>query len=137
MPTVLMLTIGCSDQAHDAGTKPPPGGGAMIRLPNGRGFVAVKTELLAGSPKGKTKTRAATIVAVFYQTDGVTPMTPAPTDVVFKIGPPENAKSVALSPDAGDPTRFTSLPGPYLNALQGIVHAKINGEDVEESFSAL
>jgi hypothetical protein len=133
----LSVTFGCGEQASNLHLTPPPSGGAMVRLPGNRGFVAIKTESPVATRGVKTKNRAASIVAFFYQIDGVTPMTPAPTDVIFKLGVNGDATPVALSPDSKDANRFASSPGPYSRGIQGTVHAKIDGEDVEESFSSL
>jgi hypothetical protein len=133
---------GCGQQPSNLTIKPPTSGGAMIRLPNDRGFVAVKTEIdkadhnLRINPRN-ARNRPVSIVAYFFQNDGTTAMSPAPTDVVFEIGAAQNAQAIALSPDASEPNRFASPPGLYSNSLQGIVRAKIAGEEVRESFSAL
>jgi hypothetical protein len=137
VPMVVCSTFGCGEPASNLNLKPSPVGGAMTRLPGNRGLVAIKTEAPAGAKGGKAKARTTTIVASFYQSDGTTPMSPAPTDVVLKLGDAEDAKDVALSPDAKEPHRFASSPGPYPNGLQGTIHAKINGEEVKESFSSL
>ena len=57
----------------------------MVRLPNGAGLVAIKTETADPSREVKTKLRAEKIVAVFFENDGSTPMTPPPTQVVFEL----------------------------------------------------
>jgi hypothetical protein len=139
VPMVLCSTFGCGEPASNLNLKPSPSGGAMTRLPGNRGLVAIKTEGPASARGGKTKTKArtTTIVASFYQSDGTTPMTPAPTDVVLKLGVSDDPKAVTLSPDSREPHRFASSPGPYPNGLQGTIHAKINGEDIQESFSSL
>ena len=138
---LCVLLTGCGQEKSSLTLKPAPSGGAMIRLPKDRGFVAVKTEAPDGTrvvPTARNaKPKPVSIVAYFYQADGSTAMNPAPTEVVFELGTSESAKSVALLPDASDPNRFASQPGLYSNALQGTVRAKINGEDVRESFSAL
>lgn len=113
-----------------------PAGGSLVRLPRDRGFVALKTESPASSKISRGKNRPLSVVAYFYQTDGTTPMSPAPTDVVFKVGNGADAKPVTLTPDASDPNRFVSTPGIYPRGLQGTIQAKVNGESVEEIFSS-
>ncbi|MHC5538139.1 hypothetical protein ACYOEI_07915 [Singulisphaera rosea] len=137
LPVVLIATLGCGPNPSNLNLKPPPNGGAMVRLPRDRGYVAIKTENPSPTQGPKLKNRPVSIVAYFYRNDASTPMTPAPTDVVFKIGTTEKAKSVTLAPDAKDPNRFVSEPGPYSRGIQGMIHAKVDGEEVEESFSSL
>ena len=131
------LACGCGDSPSNLNLKPSPVGGAMTRLPGDRGLVAIKAELPPAGRGSKAKSRTATIVVSFFQVDGATPMTPAPTEVVLLLGAADKAKSVSLSPDPKEPHRFASAPGPYANGLQGTIHAKIDGEDVRESFSSL
>lgn len=132
---VLVAMIGCGGSAIELNPKPSPVGGAMMRLPRGQGLVAIKTE--AADAKSKSRNRPVCIVAYFYAMDGTTPLSPAPTDVVFKIGIDEKAKNIALSPDVKNPNRFVSAVGPYANGIQGVIQAKIQGEDVTESFSSM
>src|SRR4051812_9431930 len=80
------MTIGCGGSSSSARMMPPPGGGAMIRLPGNRGFFTIKTEGPAAARGAKKKNQTTNIVATFYQTDGVTPVSPPPTDVVLKLG---------------------------------------------------
>ena len=73
--------IGCGAQSGTqvATDKPSPVGGAMVRLPHDAGLVAIKTEPADPSHAVKTKLRTEKIVAVFFENDGSTPMTPPPT----------------------------------------------------------
>jgi hypothetical protein len=137
VPFALGITFGCGALPSNVAVKQSPTGGALIRLPGNRGFVAIKTETPEAARGGKAKNPTRSIVASFFQTDGVTPMSPAPTDIVLKLGVTENATPVTLAPDSKDANRFASSPGPYPQGLQGTVHAKIDGEVVEETFSAL
>lgn len=137
LPIVLIATLGCGSSPSNLNLKPPPNGGAMVRLPKNRGYVDIKTESPSAPGGPKSKNRPVSIVAFFYQNDASTPMSPAPTDVVFKIGTTEKAKTVPLAPDAKDPNRFVSEPGPYSRGIQGMIHAKVDGEELEESFSSL
>jgi hypothetical protein len=134
---VLGATFGCGGSTPTLQVQPPPGGGAMVRLPGNRGFVTVKTESPDLPRSGRPKHAPTVIVASFYQPDGTTPMSPAPTDVVFKPDESTKGTPIALSPDPKDPNRFASTAGTsFPGGLQGTIHAKIQGEDVEESFSA-
>src|SRR5262245_14662357 len=125
VPFLFGFTSGCGKTPTHLTTQMAPTGGSLVRLPRDRGFVALKTESPASSKISRGKNRPLNVVAYFYQTDGTTPMSPAPTDVVFKTGEGEKAKSVTLAPDAADPNRFVSTPGPYPNGLQGTIQAKI------------
>ncbi|WP_422928107.1 hypothetical protein [Singulisphaera sp. PoT] len=127
---------GCGETPSFVPTKVAPTGGSLVRLPKDRGFVALKTESPAKPGVGKGRNRPLSVVAYFYKSDGSTPMSPAPTEVVFKQGEGQNAKPINLVPDASDPNRFASDPGHYPRGLQGTIRAKIDGESVEESFSS-
>ena len=110
----------------------------MFSLPNGRGFVEIKSEVNAPSRDARARTRSSTIVATFYQTDQQSPLSPAPTDVSVKLGVDESAPAIALNSKPGDsktPSRFASAPGDYPDAPRGTLLAKVQGESVEVPFS--
>ncbi len=134
---VLGAILGCGETPSNLTVKPAPTGGALVRLPGNHGFVAIKTENPNAAQGSKGKNRPTSIVAYFYQPDGQTLMSPAPADVVFKLGDNDSTKAVTLTPDSKDPNRFASAPGPYSRGIQGKIQAKINGESIEESFSSL
>lgn len=143
-PTAILFTafclgsiVGCSDSPTDLNPKLAPVGGVLVRLPNDRGMVAIKTEAPELPAGPKLKNRMVSIVAYFYQMDGTTPLTPAPTDVVFTMGSDAKTKTIPLNPDAKDPNRFLSAAGPYMQGIQGMIKAKVQGVDVEESFSSM
>jgi hypothetical protein len=134
--------IGCG---ADSGTqiatvKPSPVGGAMVRLPNGAGLVAIKTEAANSSRSVKTKPRTSKIVAVFFANDGSTPMTPPPTAVVFELeslrSSTADQKVVPLEADPTTPHRFVSAASSFPGGVAGKLRVKIDGQDLEESFSA-
>jgi hypothetical protein len=88
---------------------------------------------------GRQQQRLAQVVAYFYQPDGTTEMSPAPTDVTVKAGTGDKSPVLSLSPDAktGDPKsagRFASKPDSIREGFEGALKAKINGEPVEASF---
>src|SRR5262245_48776066 len=103
--------IGCGADSGNQVTpeKPSPVGGAMVRFPHDAGFVAIKTETSGPSGAAKTKLRETKIVAVFFENDGSTPMTPPPTEVVFELeGLPSKTakpgpKTVSLLADPATP----------------------------------
>src|SRR5262249_38082149 len=80
-----IMGCGGGSGSQVAAVKPSPVGGAMVRLPRNAGLVAIKTESDTSSRAVKTKPRAAKIVAVFFENDGSTPMTPPPSEVVFVL----------------------------------------------------
>jgi hypothetical protein len=112
----------------------------MVRLPRGAGLVAIKTELADPSRKVKSKLRSEKIVAVFFENDGSTPMTKPPTQVVFELeslrSKTAELKSVALEADPSAPNRFVSAASSFPGGLEGKIRVKIDGQDLEESFSA-
>ncbi|MGP0069208.1 MAG: hypothetical protein ACLQGP_37110 [Isosphaeraceae bacterium] len=134
--------IGCGAESGTqvVAVKPSPVGGAMVRLPHDAGLVAIKTETADPSRAAKKKPRAAKIVAVFFENDGSTPMTPPPTEVVFELeGIRSNSaglKTVALEADPRTPNRFVSAASSFPGGLEGKIRVKIDGQDLEESFSA-
>jgi hypothetical protein len=105
-------------------------------------LVAIKTEAASSSRPGKTKQRATAekIVAVFFENDGSTPMTTPPTEVVFELeslrSKTADLKPVPLEADPTTPNRFVSAAGSFPGGLEGKIRVKINGQDLEESFSA-
>ncbi len=134
--------IGCGAQSGTqvATDKPSPVGGAMLRLPHDAGLVAIKTEPANPSQKVKTKLRSEKIVAVFFENDGSTPMTPPPTEVVFEVESSRSKsvdqKTVTLEADPTTPNRFVSAASSFPGGLEGRIRVKIDGRDLEESFSA-
>ncbi len=112
----------------------------MVRLPHDAGLVAIKTEPADTSVGAKTKLRATKIVAVFFEKDGSTPMTKPPTEVVFELesfrSKTADLKTVTLTADPTTPSRFASAPSSFPGGLEGKIRVKIDGQDIEESFSA-
>jgi hypothetical protein len=134
--------IGCGADSgtHMAAVKASPVGGAMVRLPQNAGLVAIKTEAADSSRAVKSKLRASKIVAVFFENDGSTPMTPPPTEVVFMVenyrSKTPDFKTVTLESDPSTPNRFVSAPSSFPDGVGGKIRVKIDGQDLEESFSA-
>ena len=134
--------IGCGGNTGDMveAEKPSPVGGAMIRLPQNTGLVAIKTEAPDAPRAGKKKSRATSIVAIFFDNDGSTPMSPPPTEVIFELealnAKAPQPKPVTLEPDPAAPNRFVSAAGVFPGGVAGKLRAKIGGKDIEEEFSA-
>ena len=111
----------------------------MVRLPNDAGLVAIKTETADPSRAVKKKPQATKIVAVFFKNDGSTPMTPPPTEVVFELeslrSKTADLKPVTLEADPTTPNRFVSAASSFPGGVAGKLRVKIDGQDLEESFS--
>ncbi len=129
---IPIIATGCGGEPANLLPTPAPNGGGMTRLPNNAGLVAIKTE----GPSGKTKSKTARIVAYFYQNDGKTALSPAPTDVVFKLDERDKSATVPLLADTTDPNKFSSAPGPYAAGVSGNLSAKVDGQEISESFSS-
>jgi hypothetical protein len=138
----LGIVTGCGVEpgTQVQAVKPSPVGGAMVRLPHDVGLVAIKTEVAQPDRAVKAKSKAAKIVAVFFKNDGSTPMTPPPTEVSFELDSFRSktpaTKFVTLDADPTTPSRFVSAPGNFPGGLEGKIRAKIDGQEVEELFSA-
>ncbi len=135
-----MIGCGAAPGTQVATVKPSPVGGAMVRLPHDAGLVAIKTEAADPSRAAKSKLRATKIVAVFFENDGSTPMAPPPTEVVFELesfrSKTADLKTVTLEADPATPNRFVSAANSFPGGLGGKIRVKIDGQDLEESFSA-
>ena len=138
----LASFTGCGSDTGGLADSPAPSpvGGMVMRLPKDVGTVAIKTETPAASKGAKGKSRLSTIVAVFFKNDGSTPLSPPPTDVVFELellhSKTDKLKPVKLEADPSEPNRFVSEPGSFPGGVAGKIRLKLNGEELEESFSA-
>jgi hypothetical protein len=67
-------------------------------------------------------------------------MTPPPTEVAFELeslrSKAADVKTVALEADPTTPNRFVSAASSFPGGLEGKIRVKIDGQDLEESFSA-
>ena len=110
----------------------------MVALPSGSGFFEIKTEGEAPSRGARKPEHKTQVVAYFYQSDGTTAMSPAPTDVKVRLGKAESSPVVTLTPESksGDAAagRFACKPGPYPEGFQGQLDAKLHGEPVQATF---
>jgi len=137
--TALLLTItllgsfaGCS------GWKEPiPAtlhNGAMFALPGKKGFFEVNVRGDAPAARGvRAKGVKNAIIVYFYQLDGTTPMSPAPTNVTVKVATGDAIPAVTLSTQSSD-GGFVSSPGHFPAGFRGQLSATIDGEDVESPF---
>jgi hypothetical protein len=107
----------------------------MFPLPDERGFVEIKTDRAPASRGSrKAATTNARIMAYFYQSDGTTQMSPAPSEVKVKIGTDDKGPGVALAPRPEEAGLFASEPGPYPEGFRGRIEAKVNGDSVQVPF---
>lgn len=139
----LVLALGSETMiAGCGGSSAPvpvaPHSGAMFPLPDNKGFFEIRTEGGGRSARGaRSKAAKTPFLVFFYQADGVTEMTPPPTDVTVRIGTTEKGTSIALTPQTKGATGgvpFAAPPDNYPDAFRGELTAKINGESVEASF---
>jgi hypothetical protein len=115
--------------------------GAMFPLPGKAGYFEIRTDTPGSgrSGGGRTKGGASSIIVYFYQPDGKTELSPAPTDVTVRLGSGEQSSLVALAPhpfSGRNAASFSSSPGNYPRGLRGQLSAKVNGQTVEVPFLA-
>ena len=107
----------------------------MFALPDDRGFVEIKTDRAAASRGSRAKpTGNARIMAYFFQPDGTTPMSPAPSDVKVTIGTDEKSGRHLAGPGHEGGGVLVSEAGPYPDGFRGQIEAKVNGEPVQVPF---
>jgi hypothetical protein len=131
-----LVLCGCNGRAT-MGTPLPaaPHGGQILELPGGKGFAELLTE--RGAPPGKgakaapSKTR---LLAYFYQPDGSTALTPAPSDVKVHLGAAGSGTDVKLTPQTTPAGLFASEPGQFPDALRGQIDLTLGGESVQAPF---
>jgi hypothetical protein len=145
------LTLGCASSTTtpvSSTVAVGPHHGTMIRLPQDKGFVELVNEPDIGDRRNP---RPTSIVAYFLEPDSKSPLSSAPSDVVFlqdgdgqrgaRGGTKSATQSIPLNaePKSDDPagsSRFASKPGPYyLESFRGTLSAKIGGADVSTAFS--
>jgi hypothetical protein len=105
----------------------------MFPLPGKKGFLEIKTD--GGEPAGRgSRSKGATnsLIVYFYQSDGTTEISPAPTDVTVTVGTAAGSPAVALAPQAKG--GFISPPGHFPPAFRGQLTAKVGAEAVEATF---
>jgi hypothetical protein len=113
-----------------------PHGGFLVDLPDGKGYVELISEVV-GSKPGK-KSDQSVIAVYFISPDGKSAISPAPSDVSFKLSINGAENSVSLQPlpkDKADPIdagRFASAPGNYSarSEVQGELTATLDGAAV-------
>jgi hypothetical protein len=126
LAVVLACPLGGCGGASPAAVPGAKNGGAMVPLPEKRGFVEIRVDG-GGGRGGRGKAEARTIVVYFYGPDGSTELSPAPTGVRLKIG---NDPAVPLAPGASD-GGFASKPGDFPDGFRGTLAAQVGGQAIE------
>ena len=105
-----------------------------------RGFGCDQNGIGGSLSRGEVEGAPTKIVAVFFENDGSTPMTLPPTEVVFELesfrSKTAELKTVTLEADPTSPNRFVSAASSFPGGVAGKIRVKIDGQDLEESFSA-
>jgi hypothetical protein len=133
LPVVLLS--GCGGSPTESKFTAPPHGGNIVELPDSRGFVELKTDRVPAPKKGSTARQKSQIVAYYYQSDGSTAMSPAPTDVKITLGAAGSGTIVNLAPQSNEPGKFASEPGDYPDELRGRIDFQLDGKPVQATFS--
>jgi len=108
----------------------------MAAMPGGKGYAELMVGQATGSGAAKKgQPVKSQIAAYFYQTDGTTEMSPAPTDVKVKVGTGANSPTFALTPLTDEKGKFASEGVDLPEGFQGQLDAKVNGEPVQVTFS--
>jgi hypothetical protein len=132
---LIGVLSGCGGSAPESKFTAPPHGGNIVELPDSRGFVELKTDRGAAPRKGRTDTQKSQITAYFYQPDGSTVMSPAPTEVKITLGAAGTGMVVNLAPRSNEPGAFASEPGDYPDELRGLIDFQLDGKPVQATFS--
>jgi hypothetical protein len=127
---------GCSSGGPSSGTSLPaaPHGGQILELPGGKGFAELFTERGAPAKGAKAAPAKTRLLAYFYQPDGSTALTPAPSGVKVHLGAAESGKDVTLTPQTTPAGLFASEPGQFPDALRGQIDLTLGGESVQAPF---
>ena len=130
------LLVGCGGESPipSKSALAAPHGGHMVALPENRGVVEIKSDRPSAPRGGRAPATKGRILAYFYQADGTTQMSPAPTDVKVQLGVDEKTPPVVLAPEPKEAGLFASEPGMYPDGFRGQIEAKINGEPVKAPF---
>jgi hypothetical protein len=112
-----------------------PHGGNIVELPDSHGYVELKTDRGASPKKGSNDKPKSQIIAYFYQPDGSTVMSPAPTDCKLTLGAESSGTVINLTPRSKDAAEFASEPGNYPDELRGQIDLQIDGKPVHATFS--
>ena|ERR1017187_8999437 len=109
-------------------------GGQILTLPGGKGFAEILTERRAPVKAPATKAAKTRLLAYFYQPDGSTALSPAPSDVKVRLGTADNGRDVQLTPQTTPAGLFASEPGQFPDELRGQIELTLGGEPVQADF---
>jgi hypothetical protein len=129
-----ILVIGGCGGSGDTSTPLPAAqhGGNIMPLPGGKGFAELLVERKTSGGKSPSKTR---LVAYFYQPDGSTALTPAPSDVKVRLGMADKGTDVTLTSQTSPAGIFASEPGEFPDELRGQIELKYGGEPLKTTFT--
>jgi hypothetical protein len=105
-------------------------GGNVVTLPGGKGFAELLIDK-SNPVKVASKTR---LLAYFYQPDGTSALTPAPSDVKVRLGSAESGKDVKLTAQSAPAGLFASEPGQFRDELRGELELTLGGEPLQTAF---
>ena len=132
-----LILCGCNGGATPRTGTPLPAaqhGGHILSLPGGKGFAEILTERGAPAKGAATKAAKTRLLAYFYQPDGSTALSPAPSDVKVTLGAAETGRDVKLTPQTTPAGLFASEPGEFPDDLRGHIDLTLGGEPVKAEF---
>ncbi len=106
----------------------------MLQIPGGKGFAEL---LIERGPAGRgASATPSRLVAYFYQADGMSALSPPPSDVTVHLGAEggKDVKHVKLAAETKPAGQFASEPGQYPDELRGRLAVVLAGESVEIPF---
>jgi hypothetical protein len=107
----------------------------MTAVPGGKGFAEVMVGPATGAGGArKGQQLKSQIAAFFYQSDGTSEMSPAPTDVTVKVGTGASSPTLTLTPQPKDKGKFASEPADLPEGFRGQLEAKVDGQPVQVPF---
>jgi hypothetical protein len=132
----VLVVAGCGPDLSKGGAPAAPHGGIIASVPGDKGFAEIIVAPAGGPGKARIGQQVKSqIAAYFYQSDGTTEMSPAPTDVKVKVGTAAGSPTLTLSPDPKDKGKFVSEPADVPEGFRGQLEAAISGESVQVPFA--
>jgi len=108
----------------------------MAGMPGGKGYAEVMVGPASGAGGARKGQQVKSqIAAFFYQSDGTTEMTPAPTDVKVKVGTAANSPALTLTPQPSEKGKFASEPAELPDGFNGQLEATVDGQPVQVTFT--
>jgi hypothetical protein len=129
---VLLCAIaGCGGSSKQLPVAKSAHGGTLVTLPDGQGFAEVLVDSAAVDKPGAKPQFKPRIVAYFFGSDGISEMSPGPTDVKIKIGMREDGRIVDLAQEPKETGKYASAFGEYPEGFAGQLEASLNGKAVQ------